>query len=1290
MELSKEKILEAIPLNGILLRSLLDNLGVSLDDKPKAIRVLKLLKQLEKEGKIRDENKNYFLIGKKEIQKDLQDFTVSKKTTKISTLEKPIKKRVSKKLEKETVEETAEQKSKEEIKGKPKKIAKSKSKSLSVTTEESPQSDSLIEAEQITKKIEKKPKRIKKSASDETISESVVQPVEKKPKKVRKPASNEIESESVVQAIEKKPKRVTKPTSNEINSESVASPIERKQKSIKRPVSGKVETTKKVTIKPKVDKMEVEPGKKKRKPSANLSLEAVTPSSEEETEAEDLSKGVIRQGSIAEFMRKRTQLVGFDIGFHKHIQFCAEFLDNSLDGIESFNWKFPKRFKLKSTLEKSTLDKIQSDYQAQIESLESSQYEITRKTTIESFDKFIEPIKEIIDREPLIIVRIREIEKPKMLPEEMDGKDIRMFCFEILDNGIGIVPSDLEMFGLYLASSKSANLKQTRGSQGFGASSAFSDSQNTTGRPIAVVSRHETSSDATLSVFYTTSKNQKEYALGPENFRTKMQHGTYVRLFYLNVRYIRGYADQYIEQASFLNGHVTLIFIDPYGEVSIYPRQVTSFPNEPTYAQPHPASVQIGEFQELLRSSNSPDITSFLAESFVRMSKPHAKQIVEKANQALGGAQNILATPLSELSETANRALYRNLTQKVVCINKNSPEELLKIVKSYENEKIIKIFSQFYDYIKEKFNPIVTKLNLENQKSEEITKEDIKNIQESYRETYFCPYSISFAKFKSFLKEYESNLFDILSSDFCNLDQSTIKKLVLRADKILNYRNLNSLIVDDLNKKEIKTIFEIINKNVENIETDFTQFETLIIDSKGKNPITIVKRIKGIKPKILENIISSVNEQLGYKSLGESSTKDLTEKEIKSIYNELGSLEKCPSSITINNFTDMLKNSKTKSLSSFISQNFIGLKKEEIEEIIDNTNKSLGGTESLELIPPANLNEEQMNTLFKVFSSEKYLAPPTDTVVPVGSEDLINVIREHFEPAFVEAETRKPTSGKGLAFGIEVALAYGGQIRDANRAPDVLYRFVNRTPKLRDNSDCAIWKATSEVNWKNYKLETFDNGIPRGKVRILVNVSGPFVHVMFKSQSKQALAEDETLKREILLALEEVGRKLRSYLLQKEKKKQRARRASQLLQNVRIFAKSLYDILEADNELGKQTSVTEIEKLMSEPIKKDIRDDILNILSAEEWSSLDDVLEDLGLSEMREKWVIDDLIHPILNDLLSQNLILKEIREEIIDEEVAGDEEAEKKKVKKKKIEFYKLYSEIEVIESSPEQITKK
>ena len=50
----------------------------------------------------------------------------------------------------------------------------------------------------------------------------------------------------------------------------------------------------------------------------------------------------IRQGSVAEFFRKRTQLVGFDFGLNKHTQYCIEFLDNSLDAVESFYWKESK------------------------------------------------------------------------------------------------------------------------------------------------------------------------------------------------------------------------------------------------------------------------------------------------------------------------------------------------------------------------------------------------------------------------------------------------------------------------------------------------------------------------------------------------------------------------------------------------------------------------------------------------------------------------------------------------------------------------------------------------------------------------------------------------------------------------------------------------------------------------------------------------------------------------------------------------------------------------------------
>ena len=50
-------------------------------------------------------------------------------------------------------------------------------------------------------------------------------------------------------------------------------------------------------------------------------------------------KSTIKQGTIAEFMRKRTQLVGFEFGYWKHSQYTVEFLDNALDAIESFQWK---------------------------------------------------------------------------------------------------------------------------------------------------------------------------------------------------------------------------------------------------------------------------------------------------------------------------------------------------------------------------------------------------------------------------------------------------------------------------------------------------------------------------------------------------------------------------------------------------------------------------------------------------------------------------------------------------------------------------------------------------------------------------------------------------------------------------------------------------------------------------------------------------------------------------------------------------------------------------------------
>ena len=210
--------------------------------------------------------------------------------------------------------------------------------------------------------------------------------------------------------------------------------------------------------------------------------------------------------------------------------------------------------------------------------------------------------------------------------------------------------------------------------------------------------------------------------------------------------------------------------------------------------------------------------------------------------------------------------------------------------------------------------------------------------------------------------------------------------------------------------------------------------------------------------------------------------------------------------------------------------------------------------------PTDSLSKTEVELLYRAFSNEDYIAPPTDTVVTVGEEVFEQTIKLAYKPDFATAVTRKPTSGKGLSFAIEVCIAYGGEIKPATSAPMVLWRFVNRVPKLRDNSDCATWKATTLVNWRNYKVQTFDNGIPRGPIMVFIHVCGAYVHVMFKGQSKQALAEDEVLLREIKLALEDAGRKFRRFITRRETDRRKAKRAGILAMYADQFAESLVNI----------------------------------------------------------------------------------------------------------------------------------
>jgi hypothetical protein len=340
----------------------------------------------------------------------------------------------------------------------------------------------------------------------------------------------------------------------------------------------------------------------------------------------------------------------------------------------------------------------------------------------------------------------------------------------------------------------------------------------------------------------------------------------------------------------------------------------------------------------------------------------------------------------------------------------------------------------------------------------------------------------------------------------------------------------------------------------------------------------------------------------------------------------------------------------------------------ELEELVDEVQISKSR--------PSELTSKQFNALFHAFKSIKYMAPPTDTAIPVGDtilentlikeiglkiseatedfeepiEDLTQISKESREKSekefskqelielnlqilddynlcvsnndqkskdsiksflelttnaslksyeqifeyftdnyarnddFVSAETRPPTSGKGLAYVVEAVLAYCNdpkKLETPKRSSDVLFRYVNRTPKLRDNADCAITKAVQTVNWKNYKLDIYDNNLPKGPILLLVNVSGPYVHLMFKSQSKNALADDQELIKEIKYCLEAIGRRLRVYLNRKATLRKKEKRASYIEKYVPTFVESIYNIATQGNSKYKdKISTSELENMM--------------------------------------------------------------------------------------------------------------
>ncbi|MHA1727793.1 MAG: DNA topoisomerase VI subunit B [Promethearchaeota archaeon] len=706
----------------------------------------------------------------------------------------------------------------------------------------------------------------------------------------------------------------------------------------------------------------------------------------------------------------------------------------------------------------------------------------------DSLDDFITPVLEIVDNEPFVILKLIEEETPEVYWEKGDRSNSYLYTFQVFDNGSGMKPNDLRKFGKYLASSKSQKLRQTRGSQGFGSPSAFNDAQNTTGRPITVVSKHSTKIFGICSEFYTTEKNTKEYVVPPQELECPFLHGTYIKLQYLNRKYTRGYVDTYVEKAAMMNPHISFIYVDPYSKEHIYPRRVSSFPDEPKFALPHPSSIKIGEFQDLLRDSNNLTVTAFLTDNFIRISNLLAKKIVSKAEFEIEQKLEYLDLDVSFLSIIPKISVPLRFIREEQRIYGRSSKPRSKFI-AYEIPE-----SDFKNIIWENINKYCQNLKKKNSTEKKLRKIDNSLNKESDRN-----------RIKEKRKQIKT----------CERKIKTEIKLMMKLKKKIKNLIKNPVLSEEINdekiiEKEIKIIKELMISKTKPNELTQTQIEFLYMAFKDQ---------KYMAPPTDTAV-----------PVGEMAMETVLIKK----YN-----------LTISNRTDYYFGNPTKKIEQ------IGTF--ERDNLIE---KNLIRYSSVKI---SNLDLNFSN----VFSYNSELKPQEYSNL-IMDMDLIHTIGDDF----IAACTRSPTSGKGLAFVVETVMAYSpNNIPSAKKAASVVSRYVNRTPKIRDNSGCALWRGIQNVNWKNYKVsETFDNGIPKGNYVVLINCSGPYTHLMFKSQSKNALAEDEVLLKEVKLCLEVIGRKLKKYMNKREIRDQRAKRSKLIEKSVPSFLNSLYNIASTNSK----------------------------------------------------------------------------------------------------------------------------
>ncbi|HII39900.1 MAG TPA: DNA topoisomerase VI subunit B [Thermoplasmata archaeon] len=234
-----------------------------------------------------------------------------------------------------------------------------------------------------------------------------------------------------------------------------------------------------------------------------------------------------------------------------------------------------------------------------------------------------------------------------------------------------------------------------------------------------------------------------------------------------------------------------------------------------------------------------------------------------------------------------------------------------------------------------------------------------------------------------------------------------------------------------------------------------------------------------------------------------------------------------PHGIELGTLMQMMKETKSYKLSSFLEEEFVRVSARVAKEICD----AAGIDPDTK---PKSLGLEQAKALHEAMQGAKLMSPPTDCLSPIGErlikKGLKNVLGNLRPEFYAPPVTRDPSVYSGNPFQVEVGIVFGGDLPPDQ--PVEVLRFANRVPLMYQAGGCALTQAVGHVDWRRYGLEQRGGeGLPFGPAIVLVHVCS--TKVPYTSEAKEAVATVDEIMEELDLALKESGRRLKTHLTKK-------------------------------------------------------------------------------------------------------------------------------------------------------------